>query len=200
MRLRLISEKRYFHGTDDPNNILKRGLQPGMGDVYRDSVYLGSIKQALAYGDYLVEVEASSDQLVDEDAIISIADPDDPSWVDQVINLPEGLRGKLHSLAMQVGGWEPGYSDERLSDFISKHNLRLRGGSSGGSADNIRVPYAVGFDGDTHIVAIYKMRRLDRKGYGFSNFVVDDVLFDRGGSLKVGDVVKGSNEKWFHSS
>jgi hypothetical protein len=48
--------RRYFHGTPDLNTlhkILDNGLKPGPD---RGRAYLGSLKMALAYGPYIVEV------------------------------------------------------------------------------------------------------------------------------------------------
>jgi hypothetical protein len=200
MRLRTICETRMFHGTPDLKQILKTGLMPGLGEYKRDANYLGSLRQALAYGKYIIEVDvdANEDSFIDEDAIISLADPNDPNWVNQIENLPSKLGPLLHKIAMQEGGWEAGHSDITLVDLIRKHNLQPPSAFSD-SRGNIAIPKNIGFDGPTKIIAIYHLELVgEPHKYGNSQYQVVKILYGNG-SLHVGDTVIGSNEKWFVS-
>lgn len=190
MRLNSIIQenKRYFHGS---HSFYTDGLKAGKSAAN----YMGSLKQALAYGSVVYEIEVSSgDALVDEDAILMMANPDDPSWVDQIINLPQNKKDEFHRVVMQEGGWEAGYSDLQIIDYINTYGLKVEADSDG-SLGNIKYDEAIGFDGDVKIVAVYKLDKLDTNGYGTSQYRVSKVLYGADPTLKVGNVVTGSNEK-----
>ncbi len=201
MKLCNITESTKFHGTHDPESIMRRGLEFGHGPSSRKAVYLGGLSQALAYGPYVVEVQLDDTEhaLVDEDSILMIADdnddPKNPTWTRQIINLPPKLAPTLHKLAMQEGGWWPGFSKTTLADFIYKYKLKLDS-SSEKTAGNVAVTKHIGFDGSNRIIAIYKTQKQDRAAYGASKYQITDVVYGAG-SLRVGEVVIGSNEKLF---
>jgi len=170
-----ICETVMFHGTSNPKQILKTGLKYGLGEYHRNQNHLGSLQQALAYGDfvndagvygkYIVEVEVDDedeDALLDEDAVIMMANPDDPSWVRKIKNLPPELELSFHKRAMQEGGWEPGYDGLSLIDLIQKYKLKLRTnlGTFGDTRGNISIAKDIGFEGPTKIIAMYHLKKL----------------------------------------
>ena len=195
---RIIAEnKTYFHGTTS-TDFIKNGLEFGKDkdgiSPNRSAVYVGSLKQALAYGNIIYEINLDGlPTTTDEDALLYIADPDDPNWVDQVKNLPPNQRKALHKAAMQEGGWESGRSKMSLADFIEKYKLYVEN-ESDNTAGNLRIESNVSPD---KIVAVYQMQKLDHNKYGDSNYKVINIPYSVTPSLQIGDIVIGSNEKTF---
>jgi hypothetical protein len=192
MQLRTISERRVFHGTRDPHSILRHGFKAGLGRVKRDNNYFGSLYQALAYGQYTIEVELDDNYIADEDAFFQVFDPTDSSWLRLVRNLPPHLAPLLQDAVM---AYYDGGDNRALVRLIKQYNLKLNtpyDERHSGTEANIAYPSDVAVD---DIVGAYQLQRLDRAAYGSSNFQVTGVLYSNGGTLSVGDVVRGSNEK-----
>lgn len=217
MRLKKISEskdnsKSYFHGTNNIQDVLKNGgLKLGYPRdkqngfiANRSSIYLGSLHQATAYGKGIIEVLVDVDAIyhADEDALIHIADPNDPSWVEKnLINVPRNKIKLVHKATMEAGGWEswPSLSG-KLPTLIQTLNIKLRPNKkTEGVTNNIAIPKEIGFDGDVKIIAGYQTKVIDKTDNDMSIYEVTDILYGKG-TLDIGYKFKGAsmNNFWVH--
>lgn len=197
MRLHDILETRrppnyrsYFHGTSDVKTlyqILDNGLRPSK---YRGRAYLGSLKMALAYGPYILEVLVNrNDQGLtrdeDELAFDSAVDQGPAAWRDYFADNP-GIK-KQHQFKLAARDYYEGGDPTRITALAKqlRHYPDRQVGPerTAGIGSNVAVARPITTRGRSKIIAAYRFEALPRNfdtPYGRGIYRCTEVLYGRG--------------------